>query len=144
MAFDVDARLAANSVEIEDWPLCHVRLKTDKTYPWLYLIPRKEGIREMFELSYHDQQNLIREIAAAGMAMKTLYNADKINTAAYGNMVPQLHVHVFARHNTDPAWPKPVWAVQLPEISYNDNEIADELRALKQAFAELRRKGEPI
>lgn len=144
MAFEVDGRLAANSVAIEDWPLCHVRLKTDKTYPWLYLIPRKEDIREIFELAYHDQASLIREISTAGIAMKMLYQVDKINTAAYGNMVPQLHIHVFARHKEDGAWPKPVWAVQRDEMPYTEEEIAEQARSLRQVFAELRRKGEPI
>lgn len=144
MTFIVDDRLAANSVLVEDWVLCQVRLKTDKNYPWLYLLPRHMGIREIFDLSHDDQARLIREIAVAGQALKKLYGADKINTAAYGNMVPQLHIHVFARHQNDPAWPKPVWAVQTPEITYTDEELTAEIKKLKQAFSRLREEGEPI
>ena len=136
-AFVLDSRLQESSFFIEDWELCRVTLKNDKTYPWLYLVPRRDGIREIFELSAPDQQQLIREIARASQALKSLYHADKINTAALGNMVPQLHVHIFARFTEDPAWPRPIWAVQQDEISYTDAEKDSEIGKLKEFFAKI-------
>ena len=136
--FVLDHRLQDSSFFIEDWELCRVALKNDKTWPWLYLVPRRDNIREIFELSAPDQQQLIREIALASQALKSLYRADKINTAALGNMVPQLHVHIFARFTDDPVWPRPVWAVQRDEISYTESEKDSELKKLKEFFAKMR------
>lgn len=133
MAFILDHRLKDSSFAITEWPLCHVRLRNDSTYPWLYLIPRRENIREMFDLVPEDQVQLAYEIARAGMILQKLFSPAKINTAALGNMVPQLHVHIFARFENDPAWPKPVWAVQSDEIPYNDDELEQRLRLLKNA-----------
>lgn len=138
MAFLLDRRLEESSFFIEDWDLCRVSLKNDKTFPWLYLVPRRENIREIYELNAADQQQLIREISRAGRALNILYKPEKINTAALGNMVPQLHVHVFARFKDDPAWPRPVWAVQLDEISYTETEQRAELQRLKVCFEKMR------
>lgn len=139
MTFTLDHRLADSSHFIEDWDLCRVSLKNDATYRWLYLVPRLGGIREIFDLSTGQQEQLVHEIAQAGRALQKLYNADKINTAALGNMVPQLHVHVFARFKTDPAWPSPVWAVQTAEIPYTNDDKNIEIQRLKQTFAEIKR-----
>jgi diadenosine tetraphosphate (Ap4A) HIT family hydrolase len=137
MTFTLDHRLAESSFFIADWELCRVSLKNDKTWPWLYLVPRRMGIREIFELTEQDQKQLIHEISLASQALNTLYKPDKINTAALGNMVPQLHVHVFARFKDDPAWPRPVWAVQRDEISYTDIERNTELQKLADCFAKM-------
>lgn len=139
MPFTLDRRLAESSHFIEDWPLCRVSLKSDKTWPWLYLVPRRDNVKEIYELSAADQQQLVRETADAGRVLQSLYKADKINTAALGNMVPQLHVHVFARFKTDPAWPRPVWAIQGAEIPYTEAEREAELAKIKNAFAALNR-----
>ncbi len=133
MAFTLDHRLQDSSFHIADWPLCYVGLRNDSTYPWLYLVPRRGGIREIFDLSEADQAQLMRETARAGRILQRLFSAEKINTAALGNMVAQLHVHVFARFTDDPAWPKPVWAVQTDEIPYTDSMLAERLALLKDA-----------
>lgn len=137
--FTMDERLAESSHFIEDWDLCRVSLKSDKTWPWLYLVPRRENVREIYDLTPEDRNTLAAEIAMAGQALNTLYKADKINTAALGNMVPQLHVHVFARYKTDPAWPRPVWAIQTAEIPYTEAEKDAEIQKLKSFFAAMRR-----
>lgn len=139
MGFVLDERLESSSFLVEDWTLCRVLLKTDKTWPWLYLVPRRENIREIYELNLLDQVDFIREVTMAAQALKILYKADKINTAALGNMVPQLHVHVFARYTTDLAWPQPVWAVQTGETPYTDHEKKAEIQKLKKCFEGLRR-----
>lgn len=136
--FVLDSRLQDSSFFIEDWDLCRVSLKSDKTWPWLYLVPRCMDVREIYDLSGADQSQLVREISIAAKALKSLYKAEKINTAALGNMVPQLHVHVFARFKDDPAWPRPVWTVQRDEISYTDSEKNAELQKLRECFKKIR------
>lgn len=137
MSFTLDSRLEESSFFVADWDLCRVALKSDKTLPWLYLVPRRMGVREIFELKAGEQAQLIQEISRAGLLLQTLYKPEKINTAALGNMVPQLHIHVFARFKNDFAWPKPVWAVQWDEISYTEQEKSAEIQKLKNCLATL-------
>lgn len=137
--FAMDQRLEDSSHFIEDWPLCRVSLKSDKTWPWLYLVPRREDVREICDLNPQDQALLSAEISMAQQALLTLYAPDKINTAALGNMVPQLHIHIFARYEDDIAWPRPVWAVQADEIPYTDEEKNTEIQKLKSCFENMRR-----
>lgn len=139
MGFALDHRLEGSSHFIEDWTLCRVALKSDRTWPWLYLIPRRENIREIYDLSTQDQLQLVREISMAASALNALYKPEKINTAALGNMVPQLHIHIFARYKHDPAWPRPVWAVQTEEIPYTEEDKSMEIQKLKRFFEEMRR-----
>ncbi len=144
MSFVLDHRLEESSFFITDWDLCRVSLKNDTTWPWLYLVPRRDKIREIYELKPEDQIQLMREISLASKALHSLYRPEKINTAALGNMVPQLHIHVFARFTDDPAWPKPVWAVQRDEISYTDSGRKTEVLKLKNCFDKMRAGGENI
>jgi diadenosine tetraphosphate (Ap4A) HIT family hydrolase len=138
MSFILDPRLAESSFFVEDWELCRVALKNDKTWPWLYLVPRRINIREICDLTPADQGLLMKEISFASKVLLSVYNPEKINVAALGNMVPQLHVHIFARFKDDPAWPKPVWAVQQDEISYTDAERNTDIEKLKNCFGRLR------
>lgn len=139
MAFTLDHRLKDSSFLIENWELCYVGLKNDKTWPWLYLVPQRENIREMCDLNAADQTQLMREMALAQKALQQLYKPDKVNTAALGNMVPQLHIHIFGRYEKDAAWPKPVWAIQADEIPYTETEKNAEIQKLKECFAQLKR-----
>lgn len=138
MTFVLDHRLEQSSFFIADWPLCRVALRNDSTYPWLYLVPRLNNVREIYNLNTKDQAALIQEIADAASALNAIYQPEKINTAALGNMVPQLHIHIFARFKNDPAWPKPVWAVQTDEIPYTESAKELELTKLKEFFARTR------
>jgi len=106
------------------FPLCAVLLLNDANYPWFILVPQREGISEIHQLSDTDQQQLMRESSLLAACIETAFNADKINIAALGNMVPQLHVHHIVRYKTDPAWPAPVWG-KLPAIPYSADAIAD-------------------
>jgi diadenosine tetraphosphate (Ap4A) HIT family hydrolase len=139
LGFALDHRLERSSHFIEDWTLCRVALKSDRTWPWLYLVPRRENIREIYDLSAQDQMQLVQEISMAASALNALYKPEKINTPALGNMVPQLHIHVFARYKDDPAWPRPVWAVQTEEIPYTEEDKSTEIQKLKRFFEEMRR-----
>ena len=103
--FELDPRLDADSLFLMDWPLCRVLRMNDKAYPWLILVPRREGVVEIVDLAEDDRQQLMREIAQASTALKAVTACEKLNVAAIGNVVPQLHVHVVARRHSDPAWP---------------------------------------
>jgi len=108
-AFSLDSRLAADTVAVVDLPLSAVRLMNDATYPWLILIPRREGAVEIVDLAPGDRVQLMEEIAHVSGVLRAMTRCDKLNVAALGNMVPQLHVHVIGRFAGDPAWPGPVW-----------------------------------
>lgn len=108
-AFSLDSRLAADTVAVADLPLSAVRLMNDATYPWLILIPRREGAVEIVDLAPEDRVQLMDEIARVSGVLRAMTRCDKLNVAALGNMVPQLHVHVIGRFAGDPAWPGLVW-----------------------------------
>ncbi|SOD97194.1 HIT domain-containing protein [Caenispirillum bisanense] len=131
--FSLDDRLAADTVEIARWPLCRVLLMNDRTYPWLILVPQREGVSEVHELSRDDRVRLMDETAQAADLLHRFTKADKMNVAALGNMVRQLHVHVIARFADDPAWPKPVWGVR-PAEPYDAAELPHVLARLRDAI----------
>jgi diadenosine tetraphosphate (Ap4A) HIT family hydrolase len=107
--FELHSRLAADTVFIADWKLCRVLLMNDARYPWLILVPRRNGVTEIFELNPEDRETLMAEIALASERLKHFTHAAKINVGALGNLVPQLHIHIVARSSGDAAWPGPVW-----------------------------------
>lgn len=115
MSFAPDPRLAAASAFVVDLPLCQVRLQDDARWPWLVLVPRLAGLREVEELDAADRSQLIEETVRAGAAVRALRPVEKLNIGALGNVVPQLHVHVVGRWAGDPAWPGPVWGVGVAE-----------------------------
>ncbi len=134
-AFVLHEKLAAESVEIARLELSQVRLMNERHWPWLILVPRRPGLVELHDLDGHDRRQMVDEVAQAGRLLKAAFNADKINTAALGNMVPQLHVHVIARFKDDLAWPRPVWGV-VPAEPYDTASLAVRARRLKRAFEE--------
>ena len=109
MSFQLDARLESCTLPLGDLLLCRVRLMNDARFPWLLLMPRKPDLREFIDLAAPERAILMEEIAAASLALKEATGAEKLNVAALGNGVPQLHVHVVARFAADAAWPNPVW-----------------------------------
>ncbi len=131
--FELHPQLAADTVAVADWPLCRVLLMHDANYPWLILVPAKPGLRDLHDLPPDDLAAATGEIVRASRALETLCSPDKLNVAALGNMVPQLHIHVIARFETDPAWPKPVWGV-VPAVRYEQDELDARLSALREAF----------
>ncbi|HXD46343.1 MAG TPA: HIT family protein [Pseudolabrys sp.] len=111
LTFSLHPQLEADTTAVGDLPLTRVLLANDANYPWLILVPRLPGIVEIIDLEENAQGQLTAEIARVSAALKTITACDKLNVAALGNVVPQLHVHVIARRRTDAAWPKPVWGV---------------------------------
>ena len=120
--FELDPRLQADTWVLGDFPLCRLLLSKDANYPWLILVPRRSGITEAFELETADQAQLARETALVAQHLKAVVNADKINVAALGNVVAQLHVHVIARYTHDVAWPAPVWG-RVAAASYEHERL---------------------
>lgn len=110
--FSLHPQLCKDCIVVGNFPLSMVLLVNDANYPWLILVPRREDIREAFELSEADQQQLAKESNQLAAFMASHFNADKMNVAALGNQVPQLHIHHIARYRTDSAWPGPVWGVK--------------------------------
>ena len=113
--FTLHEQLAADTIEVTRWPLSLVLLMNARQWPWLILVPRRPAMRELYELLQPDQQALMSEIVRASEKLAQLVRPDKINVAALGNAVPQLHVHVIGRFTRDPVWPKPVWGTVAPE-----------------------------
>lgn len=131
--FDLHPQLAADTLEVARWDCCRVLLMNDAAYPWLILVPQRPGLRDFHQLSVGDLALATAEIVRASQALERLFQPVKINVAALGNMVPQLHIHVIARFEDDPAWPQPVWGV-APAEPYGTEALAERLAALRGAF----------
>jgi diadenosine tetraphosphate (Ap4A) HIT family hydrolase len=133
MSFALDPRLAADTHEIGDGALSRVLLMDDARFPWLILVPRIAGARELFDLDATDRASLLGELDGVGRALESLLRPDKTNIAALGNVVPQLHVHVIARYTTDAAWPRPVWG-EGERVRYEPAALAERLDAFRSAL----------
>lgn len=130
--WSLHAQLQKDTIDIGDLPLCRVLVIKDAHYPWLLMVPRRADVREIIDLDEVAQSQLMTEINRVARALKEVTRCDKLNIAALGNMVPQLHIHVIARRTSDIAWPRPVWGVVAP-LAHDAGEV--------QAFmSELRRK----
>lgn len=131
MMFELHTQLIKDSATLGDLTLSRVLLCNDTQYPWLILVPRRADIVELFQLTRIDQQQLLDEISTVSAALAGHFRADKMNIAALGNVVPQLHVHVIARFNDDPAWPRPIWGV-APAQPYSDEALRQRLIELEE------------
>lgn len=120
--FTLHPTLAKDSVILGDLPLCRILLIKDRQYPWLVLVPRRDDVREIYQLSTADQQQFWSESAQLGAELMRVFKGDKLNIGALGNMVPQLHVHHIVRYEEDVAWPAPVWGAQ-PMYNYTANAL---------------------
>ena len=126
-------QLADDTTPVIELPLCEVRLMDDANHPWLVLVPRVAGITEIIDLVSAQRLQLSEEIDTTCRALRTLFNPDKLNVAALGNMVPQLHVHVIARYRSDIAWPRPVWGAANAR-PYAPEELIERINALRKAL----------
>jgi diadenosine tetraphosphate (Ap4A) HIT family hydrolase len=130
-SFVLDPRLAADTLHVAALPLSDVRLMARSDFPWVVLIPRVHDISELIDLEPTDRHRLLDEIVLATEALRAETGCDKLNIAAIGNIVAQLHVHVVARFRADPAWPAPVWgrAPTAPRSDIDDAHLIARLRA---------------
>ena len=131
--WSLHSQLAQDTIPIGDLPLTRALLTNDANYPWLILVPRLPGLVELIDLEENAQVQLLGEIAATARALKNMTQCDKLNIAALGNQVPQLHVHVIARRHGDAAWPKPVWGVK-PPLAYEKGQLHAFLESLRQSL----------
>lgn len=135
--FSLHPRLAQDTFEITRLALSRVLLMNDRRWPWLVLVPALPGLRELYDLDPPDGARLMSEITLASAAVRELYRPHKINVAALGNQVEQLHVHVVGRFLDDPAWPKPIWG-KGKALPYRDKDRDTLVRALQDALTRER------
>ena len=132
--FELHPQLANDCIEVGDFPLSKVLLLNDSHYPWIILVPRRENIHEIFELNEQDQHQLLAESSILCEAMASYFKADKMNVAALGNKVPQLHLHHIVRYKNDASWPNPVWGAVAAK-PYNKTELDDLLARLESIIS---------
>ena len=129
--FSLHPRLAADCFQIGRFELCRLLMMNDAQYPWFILVPQRPDIREIYELTPDDQATLLAESSALSQLLMDVFEGDKLNVAALGNLVPQLHVHHIVRYVNDSAWPKPIWGLHpaLPMGAADQHERLQRLRA---------------
>jgi diadenosine tetraphosphate (Ap4A) HIT family hydrolase len=132
-AFALDPRLAADTHRVGDLALSRVLLFDDARFPWLVLVPRQAGLRDLIDLPHDDQHQLLDEINRCAHVLHALDKPDKLNIAALGNVVAQLHVHVIARYANDAAWPRPVWNVG-ERLPFEQDALRRRLGSLRAAL----------
>jgi diadenosine tetraphosphate (Ap4A) HIT family hydrolase len=120
--FELDQRLAADCEHVYELPLCSLLLSKDANYPWLILVPRIADATEFIDLNDQQRQGYQKESLLVSHFLKRFFSPDKLNIAALGNVVSQLHVHHIARYKTDPAWPAPIWNA-VPAKAYLQSEV---------------------
>jgi len=131
--YELHPQLAADTHPLAAFELCDLRLMDDANYPWLVLVPRLPDARELIDLDAAQRHLLTDEIDRAARALREVFRPFKLNVAALGNLVPQLHVHVIARFEHDPAWPAPVWG-RVAARPYTPDALVDRIRLLDAAL----------
>ena len=130
MTFNLHSDLSRDGIYLGSFPLCQLLLINDSAYPWFVLVPQRENIRDTIDLSKTDYDALWAESHLLSTAIMKLFNGEKLNVAALGNITPQLHLHHVVRFAADPAWPGPIWGVQ-PLQPYSSQQIEE----IKTQFA---------
>ena len=131
--FQLDPRLEADSAYVTDLELSQIRLGLNSTFPWVLLIPKRANVQEIIDLKAEDQAQLMREIVHVSHVTKSIFNPDKLNVGALGNIVPQLHVHVVARYVGDKAWPSAAWKGDF-KVPYTPDQLNETIAKLKSGF----------
>ena len=134
--FELNPRLEADTDWVLDLQLSRVLLMNDSRYPWLILVPRIPNVREWLDLSSTDQALLLAEQLQVSQCLQTLLSPDKLNIATLGNIVPQLHLHIIARFETDFAWPSQVWG-RGDSVRYPPDEKVALLGQYRSALASV-------
>ena len=129
--YELHPQLADDTAPVIELALCEVRLMDDANHPWLVLVPKVPDAVELIDLTAAQRTLLTAEIDDAARVLKALFQPDKLNVAALGNQVPQLHVHVIARYRDDIAWPRPVWGA-VPPLAHDATEVQNFISALRR------------
>jgi diadenosine tetraphosphate (Ap4A) HIT family hydrolase len=132
MSFELHTDLRRDGIEIGNFPLCLLLLINDANYPWFVLVPRRTGLRDLIDLQPADYQMFWAESAHLSRAIMKLFQGEKLNVAALGNVTPQLHIHHIVRRSSDPAWPAPIWG-KHPLRPYDPAEIRNIRIKMKSA-----------
>jgi Diadenosine tetraphosphate (Ap4A) hydrolase and other HIT family hydrolases len=130
MIFQLHPRLEQDCIAIGHFELCRLLMMNDSQYPWFVLVPERADLQEIYQLSKAERELLTEESSYLAENLAKLYQADKMNIAAIGNMVPQLHIHHIVRYRTDKAWPAPVWG-KFAAVPYTERQITDNLTRIK-------------
>lgn len=130
----IHPRLQQDCLVVGRFPLSHLLLMRDANYPWFILVPDREDVTEIHHLAEADRLQLLHESCSLSVALETAFHPDKLNVAAIGNLVPQLHIHHVVRYRDDVAWPAPVWG-RLPPKPYSDAQLEARLVTLKASLA---------
>lgn len=125
--FELDPVLSRDSILVGHFSLCQLRLINDAQFPWFILVPQRNDITEIYQLVEEDRQQLMAESCLLAETLHDAFSATKLNIAAIGNQVPQLHVHHIVRYKADPCWPGPVWG-KLPAVPYEKEDLAEILQ----------------
>jgi diadenosine tetraphosphate (Ap4A) HIT family hydrolase len=121
--FTLHPQLANDCFELADFPLCKLLLCNDSAYPWFILVPKVNDITDIYQLDWQQQQQFLNESSLLSELVMQAFIGDKMNVAALGNVVEQLHIHHVVRYKNDASWPKPIWG-QQPLTPYTDMELA--------------------
>lgn len=132
-AWHLHPQLADDTHPLATLALCELRLMDDANYPWLVLVPRVEDAVELVDLNAAQRHELTDEIDRVSHALRAVFRPHKLNIAALGNLVPQLHVHVIARYEDDPAWPRPVWGTAEAR-PYTAEALIERIARLSEAL----------
>ena len=130
-AWTLHTQLEKDTINVGDLPLCRVVVIKDANYPWLLLVPRRPDVVEIIDLDEVEQAQLMTEVTRVARVLKDITKCDKLNIAALGNVVPQLHVHIIARRSGDAAWPRPVWGAVQP-LPHDPEEVTNFISALRR------------
>lgn len=130
---ELHPQLQKDCLVVGRFPLCRLLLLRDANYPWFVLVPDRDAISEIYQLSDADQQQLLRESTTLSRALAAAFAPDKLNIAALGNVVPQLHLHHVVRYKSDPAWPAPVWGKVSARL-YGEAELNAVIAKLKASL----------
>jgi diadenosine tetraphosphate (Ap4A) HIT family hydrolase len=121
--FTLHPQLQNDGIQIGDFPLSRLLLLNDARYPWFILVPMRQAITEIYQLSEEEQQQLLRESSQLGRFLMEAFDGDKLNIGALGNLVPQLHIHHIVRYRSDEVWPRPVWGIGTA-VPFLQDEVA--------------------
>ena len=131
--FELDYRLENDCVWLGSLSLCRILLMKDANYPWVLLVPQRTGVNEIFQLDSDDQEQLVWESSFVSELLMKAFNGIKMNIAALGNVVPQLHIHHVVRSDSDPSWPNPVWGA-VPPKAYTAHSLAERIETIQAAL----------
>lgn len=140
--FKLDSRLESDSIALGEFPLCLVLMSRDANYPWCILVPKRTGVTELYQLDLDDMKQLLIESRHLSKVMMELFDGDKLNVAALGNLVPQLHIHHVVRFKSDSAWPGPVWGAAVPR-TFERGELTKRVKLIQSRLEEGFRPASP-